>query len=145
MRQINNRKAYYNYNVVENFQAGIVLFSSQVKSIANGLIDITEGYITIDNSQVYLYNVNISSYSSASIFNHDRVRKRKLLLHKKEILKISLMQKNNKYTLIPLKIYEKNGKFKLMFGVCVPKKKYDKRQSIKQREQQKQIDRYIKQ
>ena len=144
MKQINNRKAFYNYNICQIYQAGIVLKSSEVKSIAQGNIDISEGYIDIENNQCFLCNVNISNYLSASWCNHDVSRKRKLLLHKKQILKILSNKKNSRIVLIPLKIYLKNGKFKVAFGQCLSKKKFDKRQDIKNKQQQRQIRRNLK-
>lgn len=144
MKEINNRKAYYNYNVLESIEAGIELIGTEVKSCSAGSVNISEGYILIDNNEVFLYNTNISCYKFGSWTNHDPIRKKRLLLHKKEIIKLNYIVKTKHCSLIPLKMYEnKNGKFKILIGVCSPKKNFDKREKIRNREENINLKRII--
>lgn len=132
--EIKNKKAYFNYFIEDEIEAGIVLVGTEIKSVRKGSIDISDAYIRIKNNEAYIINMCIDKYDSGSIFNHEPSRERKLLLHKKEIKKLFEKVKKDGLTIIPLKIYIKNGKAKLLIGLARGKKLYDKRESIKKRD-----------
>lgn len=138
--EINNRKAKYNYQVFDTLEAGIVLTGTEIKSIRLGKANLKDSYARIKNSEVELINMHISAYEQGNIFNHDETRTRKLLLHKREILKLHDKINLEGYTLVPLKLYFKGNKAKILLGVAKGKKNYDKRETIKQRD----IDRNIR-
>ena len=139
--EIKNKKAYFNYFIEDELEAGIALVGTEIKSVRKGLVNITDSYVRIKNNEAYIINMFIEKYDSGSIFNHDPSRERKLLLHKKEIKKLLEKVQKESYTLIPLKIYLKNGKAKILLGIARGKKLYDKRESIKKRDLQRQINR----
>ena len=132
--EILNRKAHYDYFIKETYEAGIELQGTEIKSLRKGNANINDSYARIKNGEVYLTNMYIAKYEEGNIFNHDERRERKLLLHKREILKIVSEITTKRYTLIPLKIYFTRGKAKVELGVCQGKKLYDKRESIKERD-----------
>lgn len=132
--EILNRKAHYDYFIKETYEAGIELQGTEIKSLRKGNANINDSYARIKNGEVYLTNMYIAKYEEGNIFNHDERRERKLLLHKREILKIDSEITTKRYTLIPLKIYLTRGKAKVELGVCQGKKLYDKRESIKERD-----------
>ena len=132
--EIVNRKARFDYEVFEEIEAGIVLTGTEIKSIRDGKANIKDCYGVIRNGEVYLLNMHISHYEQGNIFNHDETRTRKLLLHKKEILKLNNSIQLQGLTLIPLKVYFKKNKAKILLGLCRGKKNYDKRESIKERD-----------
>lgn len=132
--EIKNKKAYFNYYVLDKYEAGIVLKGSEIKSLKKGSASINEAYIRIKNREAFVINMVIAKYDAANIFNHSENRERKLLLHKKEIKKIMSLDKNAGYTLIPLRIYLKHNRAKLEIGICKGKKLYDKREAIKERD-----------
>ena len=132
--EIKNKKAYFNYFVESSIESGIALVGSEIKSIKKGSVNLTDSYIRIKNNEAFIINMFIDKYEEANIFNHEPTRERKLLLHKKEIKKLYDEVKNGGYTLIPLSIYIKNGKCKILVGLCKGKKLYDKRESIKKRD-----------
>ena len=132
--EILNRKAHYDYFIKETYEAGIELQGTEIKSLRKGNANINDSYARIKNGEVYLTNMYIAKYEEGNIFNHDEIRERKLLLHKREILKIDSEITTKRYTLIPLKIYFTRGKAKVELGVCQGKKLYDKRESIKERD-----------
>ena len=132
--EINNRKAKFDYAIEETYEAGIALTGTEIKSIREGKVNLKDSYALVRNSEVFVINMHISSYEKGNQFNHEETRTRKLLLHKKEILKISSRLNIEGYTLVPLKMYFKNGKVKLLIGVGKGKKLYDKRETIKQRD-----------
>ncbi len=132
--EIVNKKAYFNYFIESEYEAGIVLKGSEIKAIRQGKCAINEAYIRIKNNEAFIINSFIDVYNEASIFNHEARRERKLLLHKKEIKKLYNYASIDGYTLIPLKMYLKNGYVKLSIGVGKGKKLYDKRESIKERD-----------
>ena len=138
--EIQNRKANYDYFIEDSIECGIVLKGSEIKSIRNGKANIKDSYGIIKNDEIYILNMHISKYENSNIFNHDELRTRKLLLHKNEIYKLKNKLNCEGYTLIPLKLYIKNRKAKILLGLAKGKKNYDKRESIKQRD----IDRYNK-
>ena len=133
--EIKNKKAYFNYFIKREIEAGIVLVGTEIKSVKKGSINITDSYIRIKNGEAYIINMFIEKYETASIFNHEETRERKLLLHKKEIKKLLEEVKQEGYTLVPLKVYLKNGKAKILIGVARGKKLYDKREVIKKRDE----------
>ena len=132
--EILNRKAHYDYFIEDTYEAGIELQGTEIKSLRKGNANINDSYARIKNGEVYLTNMYIGKYEEGNIFNHDERRDRKLLLHKKEILKIDNEVTTKRYTLIPLKIYFVRGKAKVELGVCQGKKLYDKRESIKEKD-----------
>ena len=132
--EILNRQASFNYFIEETYESGIVLTGTEIKSIRNGKCNIKDSYAIIKNNEIYLLNAHISAYESGNIFNHDETRTRKLLLHKKEILKLHNKINLEGYTLIPLKIYFKKSKAKVLIGRCKGKKNYDKKETLKERD-----------
>ena len=133
--EIKNKKAYFNYFIEKEIEAGIVLVGTEIKSVKKGAVNITDSYVRIKDMQAYIINMYIEKYDSASIFNHEETRERKLLLHKKEKKKLLEYVKQDGYPLIPLNIYLKNGRAKLLIGVAKGKKNYDKREAIKKRDE----------
>jgi len=132
--EIINRKAHYDYFIKETYEAGIELKGTEIKSIRNGNANINDSYARCKNGEIYLTNMYIGKYEEGNIFNHDERRERKLLLHKKEIIKISNEIDLKRLTLIPLKLYFSHGKVKVEIGLCQGKKLYDKRESVKERD-----------
>lgn len=142
--EILNRKARFNYFIIEEIECGIELFGSEVKSIRNGNCNIKDSYGVIRNNEVYLINMFIKNYKEASIFNKEETRKRKLLLHKKEIIKLKEKIEKEGYTLVPLKVYFNRNKVKVLLGLCKGKKNFDKREVLKEKEIKRKIEREIK-
>lgn len=132
--EIINRKATFNYFVEDSIEAGIVLTGTEIKSIRAGKCNIKDSYAIIKNNEVYLLNTHIAHYEQGNIFNHEETRNRKLLLNKKEILKLNNKINLEGYTLIPLKIYFVRGRAKVLIGICKGKKNFDKRESIKEKD-----------
>lgn len=132
--EIKNKKAYFNYFITKELEAGIVLLGTEIKSIKKGSCNITDSYIRIKNNEAYIINMYIEKYNEGSIFNHEETRERKLLLHKKEIKKLLEEVKIEGYSLIPLRVYIKEGKAKVLIGLAKGKKLYDKRETIKKRD-----------
>lgn len=132
--EIKNKKAYFNYFIEEEIEAGLVLVGTEIKSVRKGALNISDAYIRIKDNEAYIINMFIDKYDSGSIFNHSPSRERKLLLHKKEIKKLLAKVKVEGYTIVPLKVYIKNGKAKILIGIARGKKLYDKRESIKKRD-----------
>ena len=137
--EILNRKARYDYFVEEEIEAGIVLTGTEIKSIRMGKVNLKDSNAIIRNEEIFLLNTHISSYEKGNIFNHEEDRTRKLLLHKSQIKKLQNKITLEGYTLIPLKIYFVNGKAKVLVGLCIGKKNYDKRQTIKERDIKREI------
>ncbi len=142
--EINNRKAKYDYQIFETIEAGIVLTGTEIKSIRQGKANLKDSYATIKNGEAVIINMHISPYEQGNIFNHEETRTRKLLLHKKEILKLNDKIKIEGYTLVPLKLYFKKNKAKILLGVAKGKKTYDKREAIKQRDIERDIKARLK-
>lgn len=140
-----NKKARFEYYIEESLEAGIVLLGSEVKSLREGHASLTESYATLKGGELFLINSNISPYSHASAaMNHEQKRKRKLLLHKQQINKLTGKLQEKGYTLIPLKLYFKEELVKVELGLCKGKKLFDKRESIKKRENKRDLDRAIR-
>lgn len=142
--EIKNKKAYFDYEILESFEAGIVLKGTEIKSIRDGKVNLKDSYAVIKNNEVFLLNTHISQYKEGNIFNHDETRTRKLLLHKKEIKKIKEQLEVQGLTLVPLKLYFKGEYAKILLGLAKGKKNYDKRESIKKRENLIEIKRELK-
>lgn len=132
--EILNRKAKFNYFVIDDIEAGIELKGTEIKSIRKGKASIEDAYARIKNGEVFIINMFIAKYEEGNIFNHDERRERKLLLHKSEINKLSKKLELDNYTLVPLKLYFRNSKAKILLGLCKGKKLYDKRETIKKRD-----------
>ena len=142
--EINNRKAKYDYNILEEIECGIELVGTEVKSIRNGSVNLKDSYAIIKNGEAYLLNTHISLYEEGNIFNHEETRTRKLLLQKKEILKLKDKIRIEGYTLIPLKMYFVKNKVKVLLGICKSKKLYDKRETIKKRDMERELRQKMK-
>ena len=138
--EILNRKARHDYFIEEEYECGIVLTGTEIKSIRDGKANIKDSYAVIRKNELFLLNMFISHYKEGNIFNHNETRTRKLLMHKKEILKLNDKITLQGYTLIPLKVYFKNNKAKMSLGLCKGKKNYDKRESLKERDIKRQLD-----
>ena len=134
MIEIKNKKAYFDYTILEEREAGISLKGTEIKSIRKGSVDLKDTFITIKNNEAFLLNMYIAKYEEGNIFNHDERRTRKLLLHKSEIKKLKEKVSTEGLTLIPLKLYFKKNHAKILVGLCKGKKLYDKRSSIKERD-----------
>ena len=142
MLEIKNKKAYFDYNILEELEAGIALSGTEIKSIRRGSVDLKDTFVTIKNNEAYLLNMYIAKYEEGNIFNHDERRTRKLLLHKKEILKLKEKIQIEGYTLIPLKLYFKKNIVKVLIGLAKGKKVYDKRASIEEKDLKKEARYY---
>lgn len=139
-----NRKANHEYHIIQTIEAGIALVGTEVKSLRQGKANLVDGYAKIENGEVWLVNVNISEYTQGNINNHDPRRDRKLLLNRSEIRKLIGKTKEKGLTLVPLRLYFKNGKVKVELALAKGKKVYDKRESIAKRDFQRQQERRIK-
>ncbi|MFQ3544845.1 SsrA-binding protein SmpB [Halobacillus rhizosphaerae] len=141
---VQNKKARHDYIIEETFEAGIVLQGTEIKSIRNGRVNLKDSFARINNGEVFLHNLHISQYEQGNIYNHDPTRMRKLLLHRKEINQLIGQTQQKGYSLVPLKMYIKNGVAKVLIGLGRGKKKYDKREDLKRKQVNREIDRAIK-
>lgn len=139
-----NRKAFHDYHIQEKYEAGISLLGTEVKSLREGRANLKDSYVIIKEGEAFMLNCHISPYSHGNIQNHDPLRTRKLLLHKKEINKLwgGISQKG--FTLVPLRIYFKDSKAKVEIGLAKGKREYEKRDSIKAKEAKREIERHMK-
>ena len=137
----NNKKARFDYFIEETYEAGVVLHGTEVKSLRMGKCSIKESFIRIEKGEVYVYNMHISPYEKGNIFNKDPLRVRKLLLHRYEINKLMGRVAEKGYTLVPLKVYLKDSLVKMEIGLARGKKLYDKRETIAQKDQQREAER----
>lgn len=135
-----NKKAIHEYFILETYEAGIVLYGTEIKSIRNTKVSIQEAYCEVKQGEMYIQNMHISVYDKGNIFNHKEERERKLLLHKKEIIKLSTKVKLEGLTIIPLEVYINKGLAKLKIGLCKGKKLFDKRNDIKERSVKRDLD-----
>jgi SsrA-binding protein len=135
-----NRKAGHDYFIEETYEAGIVLQGTEIKSIRKGSVNIKDSFARVNNGEMFLHNMHISPYEQGNRHNHDPVRTRKLLMHKKEIAKLYGATKEKGYALIPLKVYIKHGYAKVLIGLGRGKKKYDKRETLKRKTAQREIE-----
>ena len=139
-----NRKAFHDYFVEETFEAGMVLTGTEVKSLRDGKANLKDSYVIIKDSEAFLLNCHISPYTHGNIMNHDPVRTRKLLLHRKEIIRLQGMAAQKGYSLVPLKIYFTESRAKVEIGLVKGKRQYEKRESIKKKEADREIERAMK-
>lgn len=140
----NNKKAYHDYFIEEKYEAGLVLHGTEVKSLRLGKCSIKESFIRIEEAEMYVYGMHVSPYEKGNIFNKDPLRVRKLLLHKREILKLLGKIKEKGYTLVPLQVYFSNGKAKMEIGLARGKKLYDKREDIAKKDQRREAEKEFK-
>ena len=136
-----NRKARFDYFIEETYECGIALEGTEVKSVKNGNISFPDSFAEITNGEVWVKNFHISEYAYSSIFNHNPDRPKKLLLHKEEIKRLTRKVEEKGYTLIPIEFYLKNGRVKVMLGICKGKKQFDKRATIKDRDLNRELQR----
>ena len=134
-----NRKASHDYYILDTIEAGIALTGTEIKSVRAGRLNLKDGFAQIKNGEAWLMNVHISEYTQGNRFNHDPLRNRKLLLHRKQITKLADDTSGKGITLVPLKVYLKNGFAKVLLGVAQGKHNYDKRETIKRRDQEREI------
>ena len=132
--EIQNRKVNFDYEIIDTFEAGIVLTGTEIKSIRQGKANLKDSYAIVKNEEIYLLNMHISHYKEGNIFNHDETRTRKLLMHKKEIYKLRDYIEKNGNTLVPIKLYFKGNNAKILIGLAKGKKNYDKRESEKKKD-----------
>ena len=130
---VNNRHAFHEYHILDKFEAGVALQGTEVKSLMSGLIQLKESYVSVKDGEVWLFNAHISQYSHGNINNHEPLRTRKLLLHRKEIEKLEKETTIKGMTLVVTRIYWKSGRIKFEIGVAKGKKLYDKREDLKSR------------
>lgn len=139
-----NRKARHNYTVLDTLECGIVLVGSEVKSLRVGGLSLDEAYGRVDGDEVWLLGANIAEYMYSHALNHEPKRRRKLLMHRREVHKFAGQALEKGLTLVPLKMYFKEGRAKVLLGICKGKQKHDKRESIKQRDTKREIDRAMR-
>ena len=142
--EILNRKASFNYFIQEEIECGIALTGTEIKSIREGKANIKDSYAIIRNNECFLLNMHISKYDEGNIFNHEENRTRKLLLHKKEILRLKTSLEQEGLTLIPIRLYFKDNKLKVSLGICKGKKLYDKRETMKEKDQRREASKLMK-
>ncbi|KOP79884.1 SsrA-binding protein SmpB [Cytobacillus solani] len=136
-----NKKAYHDFSIEETYEAGIVLQGTEIKSIRQGKVNLKDSYARIEKGEVFLIGMHVSPYEQGNRYNHDPLRERKLLLHNKEISKLIGETKEIGYSLVPLKLYLKNGYAKVLIGLAKGKKKYDKREDLKKKEAKREVER----
>ena len=139
-----NRKARHDYFVIESFEAGIELFGTEVKSLRRGTVNLKDSYCEIDKGELFALGVHISPYEQGNIFNKDPLRPKKLLMHKREIMRLSGLVSREGYTLVPLSLYFKGSYVKMALGLCKGKKLYDKRDDMAKRDADRTIERQMK-
>ena len=139
-----NKKAWHDYFVDEKYEAGIALFGTEVKSIRAGQVNLKDSYCSVKNGELFVLGMHVSPYEKGNIFNREPRRERKLLMHKREIMKINGMLTQKGYTLVPLSLYFSGKNVKVELGLCRGKKLYDKRDSIAAKEVNREIDRKMK-
>lgn len=141
---VTNRRARFEYHVLDSLETGIALKGTEVKSAREGKVNLQDAYAAIENGELFLYNMHISPFEKGNIFNHEPLRVRKLLASKREIRKLAESVNEKGLTLIPLQLYFKNRYLKVLLGICKGKKQYDKREAIKERDSKREIDRRMK-
>ncbi len=138
----NNKRAYHDYFIYDTFEAGLELYGTEIKSIRSHGASFNDAYCEIKNNEAFIKGLHIAKYEMGNIFNHDPDRRKRLLLHKVEIVRLATKKTQDGYTIIPLKLYYKEGLVKLEIAVCKGKKLYDKREDLKKNEQMKDIRKY---
>ncbi len=139
-----NRKARHIYNILETFESGIALHGTEVKSVRDARVNLKESYARVENGELFLYNMHISPYEQGNRFNHEPLRKRKLLMHRREINRLGGYVKEKGFTLVPLSLYLSRGKVKLELALARGKRDYDKRHDIAERDAKRDMDRALK-
>ncbi len=132
--EVRNKKAYFDYTILKEIEAGILLCGTEIKSIRKGSVDLKDSFVTIKNNEAFLLNVYIAKYDEGNRFNHEERRTRKLLLHKEEIRRLKEEKEQEGISIVPLKLYLKNNHAKVLIAIAKGKKLYDKRESIKKRD-----------
>lgn len=140
----NNKKAWHDYFIEEKYECGIELYGTEIKSIRQGRVSIKEAYVDIENGEAFVEGMNISPYEKGNIFNREPLRKRKLLLHKNEILKLAQAVQQKGYTIVPLEVYLKKGRCKVQIGLARGKHNYDKRESLRRNDMKREAERNYK-
>jgi len=140
----NNKKAYFDYFIEDKYEAGIELFGTEVKSLRMGKCSVKESFIRIERGEVFIYGMHISPYEKGNIFNKDPLRVRRLLLHKREIMKLAAEQAQKGYTLVPLSVYLKGRLVKVEVGLAKGKKLYDKRETLAKKDQRREAEKEFK-
>ncbi|MBR3636758.1 MAG: SsrA-binding protein SmpB [Lachnospiraceae bacterium] len=140
----NNKKVYHDYFIEDTYEAGIVLHGTEVKSLRMGKCSIKESFLRIENGEMMIYGMHISPYEKGNIFNKDPLRTRKLLLHKSEIMKLVGKTKEKGFTIVPIEVYFKDGRAKMLIGLAKGKKLYDKREDIAKRDMKREAEREFK-
>jgi SsrA-binding protein len=143
MAEIKNKKAYFDYYIESEIEAGIELVGTEIKSIRNGSAQIKDSYVIIKNNEAFILNMYIAKYENGNIFNHEETRTRKLLLHKKEIKKLQEAVNREGYSIVPLKVYIKHGIAKVLIGVAKGKKNYDKRAVLKKKTEEREARHFL--
>ncbi|HOF41217.1 MAG TPA: SsrA-binding protein SmpB [Candidatus Hydrogenedentes bacterium] len=141
---VQNRRARHDYHILERFETGIALQGTEVKSLRAGQITLKDSYAEVQDGEIFLVGVHIAPYEQGNIYNHDPERRRKLLMHKREIIRIGHSVAEKGFTLVPLRVYFKEGRAKVELGLCRGKQTVDKRQTLRKREQDRDIDRALK-
>ncbi|MBR3304798.1 MAG: SsrA-binding protein SmpB [Christensenellaceae bacterium] len=139
-----NKKAYHDYFIEQKYEAGISLSGTEVKSIRGGKVNLRDCFARIQNGEIFVFGMHISPYEQGNIYNRDPLRTRKLLMHKREITRLLGLVSRDGYALIPTSVYFKNGKVKIELGLAKGKKNYDKRESSKERDAAREIDKHMK-
>ena len=139
-----NKKAWHDYFVDEKYEAGIELYGTEVKSIRGGGINLKDSYCTVQDGELYAIGIHVSPYEHGNIFNREPLREKKLLMHKREIMKLLGLVTRDGYTLVPLSLYFKGSHVKMCIGLCRGKKLYDKRDSIARRDAEREMERRMK-
>ena len=139
-----NRKAFHEYFISDTFEAGIALLGTEIKSVRAGRVSLQDGYVSFEQGEAWLLNVHIAQYDPASRQNHDPKRRRKLLLHRREINRLAGKVQEKGFTIIPTRLYLKGGRAKVEIGLAKGKRLYDKREAIAKRDSQRQVDRALK-
>ena len=139
-----NKKAYHDYFVEERYECGIALFGTEVKSMRLGKVNLKESWAQVRKGEIWIEGMHISPYEQGNIFNRDPLRPKKLLMHKKEILKLDGLVMRQGYTLVPLEVYLKEGRMKVQLGLCKGKQLHDKRDSMAKRDSDREIERIMK-
>lgn len=139
-----NKKAYHDYFVLDTYEAGIELYGTEIKSIRLGRVNLKDSYCGVDDGEMFALGMHISPYEQGNIFNRDPLRRKRLLLHKREILKLFQQSREQGLSIIPLQLYIKNGRAKLEIGLCKGKKLHDKRETAAKKDAQRAIERAMK-
>ena len=139
-----NKKAYHDYFILETYEAGIELYGTEIKSIRKGRVNLKDSFCSVDDGEMFAIGMHISPYEQGNIFNRNPLRKKKLLLHKREIMKLFGQSREKGLSIVPLELYIKNGRAKLEIGLCKGKKLHDKRDVAAERDAQRTIERALK-